>query len=317
VSIDEMARAAARRTTAAMAAGSDADASYRELVALRRRRARAKLAAGSAVVLAVLIVVFAGSGGLSHRRSEPVAPRPSDTKAFRAAPPFCGELPYGLSLSEYVKVGGACPSGPGRYLSVEMGYGSSPPFAFTLPKDWTIQELGGIGGGSIMPALGGLLLRSSASGAALVLAEYPTEVAESGRMSNTEGISAVGIARRLAARSDVQPSRVVTTTLAGRTAYRVDVVARPGTAYSGHCLIGDSCAVTFALARDPYPGRSYVGLVPGVPSTALVLNGPTGIVMVAWTWGDPDVDQELAGLLSSIDLAPPVVCQLEVEPCVP
>jgi hypothetical protein len=299
-----------------MAAGSDADASYRELVGLHRRRARAKIAAVSAVVLAVLFVVLAGSGGLSHRRSEPVAPRPSDAKAFRAAPPFCGELAYGLSLSQYVTVGGACPTGPGRYLSVEMGYGSSPPFAFTLPKDWTIQALGGIGGGSVRPALGGLLLRSSATGAALVLAEYPGEVAESGRMSGTEGISPLGIARRLAARSNVQPTSVVTTKLGGRVAYRVDLVARPGTAHSGHCLIGDSCAVTFALAQDPYPGRSYIGLVPGVPSTALVLTGPTGIVMVAWTWGDPDADRDLAGLLSSIDLAPPVICQLEVEPCV-
>jgi hypothetical protein len=316
VSIDEMARASARRTTVAIVAGRDADASYRELVALHRRRGRAKFAAVSTVVLAVLLVVFAGSGGLSHRRSEPVAPRPSDTKAFRAAPPFCGPLANGESLSDYVKVGGACPTGPGRYLSVAMGYGSSPPFAFTLPKDWTVQEIGGGGGGPVMPALGGLLLRSSSTDAALVLAEYPTEVAESGRMSHTEGISPMGIARRLAERSSVQPTTVVATKLGGRAAYRVDLVARPGTAYRGHCLIGDSCAVTFALAQDPYPGRSYIGLVPGVPSTAVVLTGSTGIVMVAWTWGDPDVDHDLAGLLSSIDLAPPVICRFDAEPCV-
>jgi hypothetical protein len=316
VSIDEMARAAARRTTVAMAAGSDADASYRELVALHRRRARAKIAAVSAVALAALLVVFAGSGGLSHRRSEPAVPKPSDTKAFRAAPPFCGPLANGDSLSDYVKVGGECPTGPGRYLTVAMGYGTSPPFAFTLPKDWTIKEIGGIGGGPVMPALGGLLLRSSATGDALVLTEYPTEVAESGRMSGTEGISPAGIARRLAARSNVQPTSVVATKLGGRVAYRVDLVARPGTAHSGPCLIGDSCAVTFALAQDPYPGRSYLGLVPGVPSTAVVLTGSTGIVTVAWTWGDPDVDHDLAGLLSSIDFAPPVICRFHAEPCV-
>jgi hypothetical protein len=306
-----MARAAARRTSVAMAAASDADTSYRELVVLHRRRARAKIAAVSAVLLAVLIVVFAGSGGVSLRRSEPVAPRPTDTKAFRAAPPFCGPEAFGVSLSEYVKVGGDCPTGPGRYLSAEAGYGSSPAFAFTLPKGWTIQA---IGGGSVRPGLGGLLLRSNATGAGLVLTQYPTEVAESGRTSQTVGASPAEIARRLAGRGDVQPTRVVATTLGGRIAYRVDLVARPGTAHSGHCLIGDSCAVTFALAQDPYPGRSYIGLVPGVPSTALVLPAP--IFTVAWTWGDPDVDHDLAGLLSSIDFAPPIICHFEVEPCV-
>jgi hypothetical protein len=55
--------------------------------------------------------------------------------------------------------------------------------------------------------------------------------------------------------------------------------------------------------------------VPGVPSTAFVVPGTTGIVMVAWTWGDPEVDQELGGLLASIDLLPPVTCKFDALPC--
>ncbi|MDP9219734.1 MAG: hypothetical protein M3P23_04245 [Actinomycetota bacterium] len=315
MSIDELARMTARRTGAAVGAASDPDASFLELVAIHRRRTQAKVVAVSATLLAVVLVVFVGTAGVSHHRAEPVAPKPSDTRPFRAAPPFCGPVSYGDSLSHYVDVGGACPTGPGRYLTVSMGYGTSPPFAFTLPKGWTIQEVGGVGGGDVMPALGGLLLRSSVTGDALVLAEYPTEVAASGRLSNTEGVSAQGIARRLAARSFVQPTAVVATKLGGQDGWRVNLMARPGAVYAGHCLIGDGCLVTFALARDPYPGRSYIGLVPNVPSTAVVVSGTTGIVMVAWTWGNPDVDQELAGLLASIDLRPPVVCQFDVEPC--
>lgn len=316
MSIDERACTAARRTVLAVTAASDAGASYRELVDVHRRRTVAKVAAASAAVLALLLVVVVGAGGLPSRRSAPASPKPVGTMPFRAAPPFCGPLAFGDSLSDYVTVGGPCPTGPGRYLSVAMGVGTSPPFAFTLPRGWTLQAVGGVAGGGVMPALGGLLLRSSATGDALVLAEYPTEVTASGRMSDTEGVSAAGVARRLAAHGSVQPAPVVATTLGGRDALRVHLVARAGTAYRGHCLIGATCAVTFALARDPYPGRSYLGLVPGVPSTAVVLSEPSGIVMVAWTWGDPDADHDLAGLLSSIDLMPPVLCRFKLEPCV-
>jgi hypothetical protein len=317
VSIDEMARTAARRTSVAVAAASDTDTAYRDLVAVHRRRARVKVVAVSATLLAVLLVVVVGAGERPNRRVEPIAPKPTSTKAFRAAPPFCGPTSYGESLTKYVDVGGACPTGPGRYLTVSMGYGTSPPFAFTLPKDWTIQEVGGVGGGDVMPALGGLLLRSSVTGHALVLAEYPTEVLESGRLSNTEGVSVEGIARRLEEHSFVRPTTPFALKVDGQDAWRVNLMARPSAAYAGHCLIGDRCAVTFALARDAYPGRSYLGLVPDLPSTAIVIDGTTHIVTVAWTWGDPDVDPELSGILTSIDLHPPVVCQFQVEPCAP
>jgi hypothetical protein len=315
VSIDEMARASARRTSGAFAAVGAPETAYGELVALRRRRTHAKVAALSIVVVAVLLVVFAGSGAWSRRATEPIAPKPSVTKPFRAAPPFCGPGSSGESLSDYVKVGGPCPTGAGRYLSQEMGYATAPPFAFTLPRDWTIEELGGVGGGDVMPALGGLLLRSSRTGDALVLAEYPTEVGATGRLTGTVGASPKSIAQRLAGRSFVQPATVVATQLGGRDAWRVDLVSRPGASYDGHCVLGDRCAVTFALAQDPYPGRSYIGLRPGVPSTALVAKGNGGIVLVAWTWGDPDIDQELRGVLGSIDLTPPVVCRDDALPC--
>jgi hypothetical protein len=315
VSIDEMARTAARRTTGAMAAASDSETAYRDLVAVHRRRARAKAVALSATLLAVLLVVIVGAGQRPNRRVEPIAPKPTTTKAFLAAPPFCGKLPFGYSLQKYVDVGPECPTGPGRYLTVSMGYGTSPPFAFTLPKQWTISEVGGVGGGDVMPALGGLLLRSSVTGHAVVLAEYPTEVLGSGRLRNTEGAPIAGIAQRLAQHSFVQPTAPFELKVDGEDAWRVNLQARPGTAYAGHCLVGDRCAVTFALARDPYPGRSSIGLVPGLPSTAIILDGTTHIVTLAWTWGDPDADPDLSGILSSLDLHPPVACQFQVEPC--
>lgn len=315
MSIDELARATARRTAAAAAAVSDTGASYRELIGMRRRRSQAKVVAWSATLLAVLLVVFVGTAGTTHGRVEPIAPKPTVTKPFRAAPPFCGPIAFGESLSDYVDVGGGCPTGPGRYLSVEMGYGTSPPFAFTLPKGWTIQGLGGVGGGGVMPALGGLLLRSEVSGDALVLAEYPTEVSASGRLTNTEGVAPESIARRLAALSFVQRTSAVPARVGGQDGWRVDLVARPDAAYAGHCVVGDRCAVAFALGRDPFPGRSFIGLVPGVPSTAFVFPGTTNIVLVAWTWGDPVVDHELDGLLTSIDLLPPVTCRFGDLPC--
>ncbi len=317
MSIDEMARTAARRTNAAIASASDAETTYGDLVAVHRRRSRAKAVAVSATLLAVLLVVVVGAGGRPNHRVEPIAPKPTITKAFRAAPPFCGKLPFGVSVEQYVNVGGECPTGPGRYLTVAMGYGTSPPFAFTLPKDWTISEVGGIGGGDVMPALGGLLLRSSVTGHALVLTEYPTEVLDTGRLRNTEGDSIKGVAQRLAERSIVKPTTPFSLEIDGQDAWRVNLEARPGTAYAGHCLVGDTCALTFALSRDPYPGRSYVGLVPNLPSTAIVIDGTTHILMLAWTWGDPDVDPDLSGILSSIDLHPAVVCKFQVEPCPP
>jgi hypothetical protein len=318
VSIDEMARTAARRTSTAVAAASDTDTAYGDLVAVHRRRARAKVVAVSASLLAALLVVVVGAAERPNRRIEPIAPvtpKPTSTKAFLAAPPFCGPTPLGDSLEKYVDVGGECPTGPGRYLTISMGYGTSPPFAFTLPKDWTIQEIGAMGGGGVMPALGGLLLRSNVTGHALVLAEYPTEVLDSGRLSNTEGASIEGIVTRLAERSFVQPTTPFGLKVDGEDAWRVNLVARPDAAYGGHCLIGDRCAVTFALGRDPYPGRSYAGLVPGLPSTAIVIDGTTHIVTMVWTWGDPDVDPDLSGILTSIDLHPNVLCRLQVEPC--
>jgi hypothetical protein len=315
VSIEEMARTAARRTSAAITAASDTETAYRDLVAAHRRRARAKAVAVSATLLAVLLVVVVGAGERPNQRVEPIAPKPTSTKAFRAAPPFCGPTFFGESLVKYVDVGGQCPTGPGRYLTVSMGYGTSPPFAFTLPKDWTISEVGGVGGGDVMPALGGLLLRSSVTGHALVLAEYPTEVLDTGRLRNTEGDSVEGIAQRLAEHSFVQPTAPFELKVDGEDAWRVNLEARPGALYAGRCLIGDTCAVTFALARDPYPGRSYLGLVPGLPSTAIVIDGTTHIVTMAWTWGDPDTDPDLSAILTSIDLHPAVVCQFQVEPC--
>jgi hypothetical protein len=307
-----MARATAGRTTAALAATSDIDARYRELVAVHRRRVRAKAVAASAVALALVLVVVVGSGGLSHHRSEPIAPLPS-TKPFRAAPPLCGPMSFGEELSDYVDVGGTCPTGPGRYLSLLAGPGAQPPFAFTLPQGWTIRPIPAVGGGPVVPSLGGLLLRSSATGDALVLTELPTEVPEF-HSTDGNGETPKDIARRLTTRSFVQPTSVVRTSIDGHAAWRVDLVARPDTTYDGQCA-GDRCAVTFALGRD-YPGRSYVGLVPNVPSTAFVFNGYRQIVTVAWTWGDPDLDQELAGLLASIDLSPPITCTPGAQPCV-
>jgi hypothetical protein len=313
MSVDERARATARRTSAAVTAMSDTEATYRELLGLHRRRTRAKIVALSAAVVAVLVVVAVGAGGSSSRRSEPIAPRPTNTKAFRAAPPFCGPASFGASVSRYVDVGGECPSGPGRYLSVQMGP-AARPLAFTLPEGWTIQELGGVSGGSVMPALGGLLFRSSTTDDAMVLAEYPTELGGSVPAAVNVPM-AEDVVRRLAARSSVRAARVGPATVAGGAAWRVDLRARTDATYRGHCVIGDRCVVTFGLARDNYPGRSYVGLLPSVPSTALVVNGPSGNEVLAWTWGDPDVDHALAGLLASIDLDPAVDCGSD-WPCV-
>jgi hypothetical protein len=305
MSIDEMGRASAGRTTAAIAAAGDTDAGYVGLLAVHRRRSRARVVVAAAALVAVLIVVFAGSGSLSHHRSELVS-FCFDTKPYRAAPPFCG--PLAQELPDYVHAGGVCPAGPGRYLSLTMGIGTSSPFAFTLPPGWTVEELAGAGGGGSVPYLGGLLLQSTVTGHALVLTEYPTEVPD---VSNEEAGRPKGIASRLATRQFVQPTKVSPATLGGRAGWRVDLQARSDAVFDGHCVLGDRCAVTFGLAGDDFPGRPYVGLLPGVPSTALVFNALAGggIVTLAWTWGDPDRDPELGGLLMSLDFRPPVVCE--------
>jgi hypothetical protein len=308
MSIDEVARTTARRTTAAVAAATDADSAYRSLLTAHRRRVRAKVVAASAFVLALLLVVFVGSGVPSHRRSEPIAPQPTETKPFRAAPPFCGPAAYGDQYADYVKVGGICPAGPGRYLSLALGIGSNSPFAFTLPEGWSIREIAGVGGGPVMPALGGLLLQSTATGHALVLTEFPTQVRSSGRRIEVGYITTASVAHGLATNGFVRRTTAVRTTVGGRRGWRVDLLARPDAAYAGHCLVGDRCAVTFALAGRDYPGRSYLGLVPNVPSTAFAVYAGRNILTVLWTWGDPDADPGLGGLIASLDLDPPAVC---------
>lgn len=306
MSLDQMARASARRTNQTVAGSYDIGRAYRELVAVHRRRVRAKVVGASAVLLAVLVVVVVGAWGPARRSSEPIAPRPSVTKPYLAAAPLCGPNSFGEEFSQYVDVGHSCPTGPGRYLSLLMGVGTNPPFALTLPAGWTLRGLGGAGGGPVMPALGGLFLQAPSGGHGLVLAEYPTEV-PAFNSPDGSGETPRDIAERLARHEFVQPAHVVRTSLGGREAWRVDLVQPQETATDGFCVTGDRCAVTFGLARDNYAGRSFVGVVPGVPSTAYVLYGrSTGIVTLAWTFGSPDTDEELAQVLASIDLDPPL-----------
>lgn len=307
MSLDEMARASARRTTQAVAAASDTDRAFRELVTVHRRRVGAKVVGTSALVLAVVLVVVVGTAP-SRRQTEPIAPQPTPTKAYLAAPPFCGRQPtFGDEFSQYVDVGHACPTGPGRYLSVLMGIGSDPPFTFTLPPGWTVRGLEGAGGGPIMPALGGLMLKAPSGGRALVVAEYPSERPA---LSTDTGIVGApqNIAARLATHQYLTRTTAVRTSLGGREAWRVDLTMPEETNTDGFCVTGDRCAVTFALGGDDFPGRSYLGVVPGTPSRAFVLNGTGGgIPTVVWTYGDPDTDPALASVLAGLDFNPPVV----------
>ncbi len=306
MSLDELGRASAQRASQTFATSYDAGRAYRELVAVQRRRARAKVVGGSAVVLAVLLAVVVGAGANGRHRTEPAAPRPSTTKQYLAAPPLCGPQSYGAELSPYVDVGHSCPTAPGRYLSMLMGVGSSPPFAFTVPSGWTVRGLGGVGGGDVRPALGGLWLQAPQGGHGLVLAEYPTEM-PAFSSSDGSGETPKDIAGRLATRDFVQPTQAVRTSLGGREAWRVNLVQPEETSTDGICVTGDRCAVTFGLGGDNYPGRSFIGVVPGVPSTAYVLYGRgNGILTVAWTFGDPDTDRDLGQVLASIDLDPPL-----------
>ena len=313
MSLDEMARASARRTTQRIATSYDTERAYRELVAVHRNRVRAKVVGASALVLAVLLVVAVGAGGSARHRSEPIAPQPR-TKSFLAAPPICGSSPLGQEFAQYVDVGHRCPSGPGRYLSLLAGVGSQPPFAFTVPSGWTVRGLSGAGGGPVVPGLGGLFLQARSGGHGVVLAEYPTEMPA---FSSTDGSGEAprDIAARLAGHEYVRPTTVVATTLGHREAWRVDLVQPEETGTDGVCVTGDRCAVTFGLARDSYPGRSYLGVVPDVPSTAYLLYGSgSGIITLAWTYGDPDSDPALAQVLESIDFDPPV-CGVRAATC--
>jgi hypothetical protein len=306
MSLDEMGRASARRATQTFTTSYDVSPAYRELVAVQRRRARAKVVGGSAAVLAVLLAIVVGAGVTGRHRTEPAAPRPSTTKQYLAAPPLCGPQSIGSELSQYVDVGHSCPNGPGRYLSLLMGIGSNPPFAFTLPSGWTVRGLGGVGGGDVRPALGGLWLQPPHGGHGLVLAEFPTEIPAFSRYDGS-GEAPGNIAARLATRDFVQPTDPVRSSLGGRAAWRINLVQREEASTDGICVTGNRCGLTFGLGGEEYPGRSFIGVVPGLPSTAYVLYGRGNrILTVAWTFGDPDTDHDLGQVLASIDLDPPL-----------
>ncbi len=328
MTIDERAREAARRTSSAIAATTDASEGYQDLLRMRRRRSRTVLVLATATVFAVAAALWAGSYGLSARRTAPAVPAPSPThteslaKPFLAAPPLCGADDYtqfilrqeGLSndVRSATDVSGLCPGGPvaGRYLSVLMSVGAPEPFAFTLPADWTVRGVFSDNADDALPAGGGILVRSVRTGDGFAITVYPVERDPSGNRGTDLGLTPQQIATWAAAQHPVAASPATPTTVDGRAAWQVDFALRSGAPAPTPCIIGGGCAAVFDVRTMSASGPGAFGILPGGQSRAVLFSTTSGAPVLVWVWGHAGSDDitnpksEIRAVVDSIDLGP-------------
>ena len=327
MTIDELARDAARRTSSAVASTTDAAEGYQDLLRMRRRRSRTVLVLATATVFAVAAALWAGSYGLSARRTAPAvpAPRPTHTngvaKPFLAAPPLCGHDEWtefilkqeglGNDVRSATDMGSPCPAGPvaGRYLSVLMSVGSPEPFGFTLPADWKVSGVPTDFSGDPMPAGGGILVRSVRTGDGFAITVYPVERDPSGPKGTELGQTPREIAAWAAAQHALSTSQAIRTEVDGRTAWQVDFALRPGAPAPSPCVIGGGCAAVFDVRTHSTSPGSF-GILPGGQARALLFSTTSGAPALVWVWGHAGSDDisdptsEIRSVVDSIDLGP-------------
>jgi hypothetical protein len=321
VNLDELARSTGRRTTATLAASTEPAAALRDLTQMRHRRAAARAAAAAASVV-LLFGLWWGSPGLPFLRSAPPAtprPHPAPTKPFLAAPPLCGPQRVTVPFDYDAAVAaGPCPSGPGRYLSLNLGVSTEGAYAFTLPPGWTVKAIptGGSPGPESLSA--GLQLSSTRTGSTIAFTTYPNppgpqdgerhDWLEHGKPAR-DILTPAEYVQQAASNPAVMATPIPHAAIGGRPAAGADIRFRPGARHRDHCLIGDGCAAVFTVWAVATPGLGAFGIFPDRPSRLIAFKQPgIDLPVIAWMWGPPGAssvtdDPDLIRLFNSITFA--------------